>query len=439
MRHIEMTDANSFNLDYTDKLLRTGYASMKVRLLITLMLSAAAAFHAHGQDMNALWQDGAFEIARTSIEALEPESRRDQTMAVWMTMVGREDLQATIDGPIAGQPQDSCFDNETTKPAGWTSAGDWIIDQADDHRVVMFNENHYRVGARALVLGLLPQLRELGFTHIGFEAFNTPEYMAGQAREEGREDWAYAPESGFYTHEPLFAALIRGAHELGFEVFGYEAGESAPEDADIQEQIAFREQAQADNLMAALDEAGDQARFVIFAGWSHIAKAPLQGGQRWMAARFKEASDIDPLSVDLTTCTKPGSSSDGFDHARLPLDDTGQPIVIGHYAGAVDAQVHMPVPEEMTDSAGFYRQVLGRPIEVPETLLSSDEPVLVRARRTDREATAVPDDQVLIKPGESLYLYLPDGYEYHLTGHRGDGSLVGEKRIRVEVSDPDDV
>lgn len=46
------------------------------------------------------------------------------------------------------------------------------------------------------------------------------------------------------------------------------------------------------------------------------------------------------------------------------------------------------------------------------------------------------DDQVLINPGENLYLYLPDGYEYHLTGHRGDGSLVGKKPIKVEVFRP---
>jgi len=77
--------------------------------------------------------------------------------------------------------------------------------------------------------------------------------------------------------------------------------------------------------------------------------------------------------------------------------------------------------------AGFYRQVLGPAVEVPDHLLLSDEPVLVRARRSDRAANAVPDDQVMIKPGERQKLYLPAGYDFDMTAHRGDGSeIVGQ-------------
>ncbi len=375
------------------------------------------------QDMQALWQEGAFEVARKSIEALEPESRRDQVMAVWMTMVGREDLQADIGRAIAGEPLGDCVAATDTDIAEWADAKDWLLHQARDRRVVMFNENHYRTGARALVLELLPKLRELGFTHVGFEAFSVLE----QATHD--------PANGFYTHEPLFAGLVRQAHALGFEIFGYETSESAPEGADMQEQIAFREQAQADNLMAAVDEAGEQARFVVFAGWSHIAKQPLPGDQRWMAARFMEQTGIDPLSVDLTTCSRPVTGRGGLSKARLPLAEDGSPIVVGHYAGAVDVQLHMPVPEAAAGSPGFFRQVLGPETRVPEALLPADEPVLVRARRIDRDADAVPDDQVMMSPGEHLPLYLPAGFDYEITAHRGDGSVIATRKIRVKVRD----
>lgn len=378
--------------------------------IVTLLLLASTS--ATAQNMKALWNDGAFAVARQSIEGLEPPARRDQLMAMWMTMVGREDLQTTIGRPIAGEPLGDCLDKEQAEAATWASAEDWLLEQLAERRVVMFNENHYRTGARAWLLEWLPRLREQGFTHLGLEAF-TPQ-----------EDGLYRPEDGFYTREPLFAALVRGAEALGFEVFGYEVTDSPPEGADMHEQIAFREQAQADNLLAVFSEAEEVDRFVIFAGWSHIAKKPMPGGHRWMAARFKEQSGIDPFSVDLTTCTRLASRHDGPGDAWLPLSEDGQAVVVGHYAGAVDAQLHMPVPADISGSAGFYRQVLGPARVVSDKWLAEDEAVLVRARRSDRAANAVPDDQVMIQPGERLKLYLPAGYEYLITAHRGDGSYA---------------
>ncbi len=248
---IVRTDGNCLILKPVAAIKWRLYARSMSLVMALLLLALGTAM---AQDMNALWKDGAFEVSRQSIEALEPEARRDQVMAMWMTMVGREDLQATIDRPIAGQPLGECLDEDQSKAAEWVSAEDWLREQLVDRPVVMFNENHYRTGARAWLLEWLPRLREQGFTHLGLEAFTF------------QEDGAYRPEDGFYTKEPLFAALVRRAQALGFEIFGYEVSEPPPEDADMQEQIAFREQAQADNLLAVVSGAEEEARFVIFAG-----------------------------------------------------------------------------------------------------------------------------------------------------------------------------
>lgn len=74
---------------------------------------------------------------------------------------------------------------------------------------------------------MLESFKAQGFTHIGFEAL-----LPGQTQ----------PEEGFYTQEPVFAALLMRAHELGFEVFGYELNEQVPEG---ESNFDFREEAQA--------------------------------------------------------------------------------------------------------------------------------------------------------------------------------------------------
>ncbi len=393
----------------------------------TLLIAGSAA----AQNMEALWRDGAFQVALDSIQDLEPAGLRDQVRATWLTYLGRQDRQSGIEGSLPG-PRTDCVTGDQADPEGWVDADDWILEAVSDHRVVMFNENHYRVEARAYVLALLARLQASGFTHVGFEAFQTSEVMAERAGQTATDQWGYSPADGSYTHEPVFAALVRKAGELGMEVFGYEVSGSAPGDADMAERIAFREQGQADNLIKRLDAAGDDARAVIFAGWSHIAKEPLRGGQRWMAARFRDQTGIDPLSIDLTTCVFPAVDNRQRSAARMPLANDGVPIVVGNYQGAVDAQVHLPVAEDGERVPGFHRQVLGVATPIPSKLLDDDEPVLVRALRSDRKPDAVPDDQVLVYPGESLSLYLPSGHSYQLAGHRGDGSLTARKTISVE-------
>ena len=386
---------------------------------------------AGAQNMSPLWRDGAFQITLDSIQELEHPGMRDQVKATWLTYVGRQDRLADIEGSLPG-PRTDCVTNDKADFEKWVSADDWLLQAVSDHQVVMFNENHYRVEARAFVLGLLPRLKASGFTHIGFEAFSMPEDATDRPDQANADQWRYSPSDGSYTHEPTFAALVRKAGDLGLEVFGYEASESPTEGADMAESIAFREQAQADNLVKRLEAAGEDARIVIFAGWSHIAKEPIRDGHRWMAARFRDQTDIDPLTIDLTTCVFPAVADGRLSAARIPLANDGGPVVVGGYAGAVDAQVHLPVAGDEESVPGYYRQVLGVATAIPSKLLDDDEPVLVRALRSDRKPDAVPDDQVLVYPGESLSLYLPSGHSYQLAGHRGDGSLTARKTISVE-------
>ncbi|MFU8878671.1 MAG: hypothetical protein ACNA7E_11055, partial [Wenzhouxiangellaceae bacterium] len=267
---------------------------------------------------------------------------------------------------------------------------------------------------------------EMGFTHLGFEAF-------GDSLSD--DDGQYKPASGFYTIEPTFAALIREAEATGFEIFGYEPNFEESQDMDAADRFALRESGQAENIQARIEAAPEDARFVIFAGWSHIAEQPTPapgGPGKWMAARFKENTGIDPLTVDLTSCVYESEDPEDW-QGRMLLAADGTPLVFGRDAHAFDAQIRLPVPPRNHPvAAGFYRQTLGQAVRVPDELRPGEQPVLVQARKLPMLDDSAAHDRVLLHPGEDLPLYLPPG-EYELQSHRGDGEIIGRVRVVVET------
>lgn len=380
----------------------------------TLALHAAAALPAHAQSFAERLETGAFDELRN-------EAPHDQIVATLNTFFGRPDLN--VDLRDITRPSTGC----ATESANEANAANWILENATEARIVMFNENHYAAEARAFVRQLLGELRSRGFTHIGFEAFSP--------LTENEAD-SYTPALGYYTVEPVFAALVRDAKVLGYEVFGYESTVWAPDDATSAERIRVREQGQADNLEKRIGSEADEARFVIFAGWSHIAEEPIAGPaglpERWMAARLKQATGIDPFTVDLTGCVYAAAEPDGWRGRVYVSEEDGSSLVSGKYAGAVDAQVHLPVaPADHPEAAGFYRSSLGDPVAVPGSLQLEDAPVLVQAYRVDQQPGEVAFDRILLRPGEQLPLYLPPG-SYRLAAHRGDGSIVGCATVEVQ-------
>lgn len=342
------------------------------------------------------------------------DAPHDQARAMLNVFFGRPDLKAGLAGlPDASR---SCPSDH----AEVTSGSDWVRESAGQARVLMFNENHYGLRERAFLRSILPDLREMGFTHLGLEAIEQ-----AAVYQDGR----YQPATDLYVREPLFAALLRTAESLGFEVFGYEVSPADLAGLSPGEQFERRETGQAENLWDKVRSAPDGARFLILAGWSHIAKEPLPGPDGpalWMAGRFREKSGIDPLVVDLTTCVdqlaEPGDWG-----GRVLLDDSGDVLVFGADAHAFDAQIRLPAaPESELDQkerAGFYRQSLGQAFFVPDLSGTEAESVLLIARPTSAPADAAAYDRVLVRQDENMPLHLPAG-EYTIEVRAGDGSLL---------------
>ena len=90
-----------------------------------------------------------------------------------------------------------------------------ILEAADEHQVLMINEEHRTPVHRAFTHRLLPALRAKGFRYLALEALAED---AAALRTRGHP----VHDTGIYTNDPVFADLIRDALKLGFEVVPYD-------------------------------------------------------------------------------------------------------------------------------------------------------------------------------------------------------------------------
>jgi hypothetical protein len=175
--------------------------------------------------------------------------------------------------------RDSAAFMETYKPA---DASKFILEKAKQTRVVIFNEAHYYPRHRVFVASMLGRLKKLGYTHFAAEAFSTDEDFAVSSRIP---DLA----TGFYTSEPQFGNLIREANKLSYKLFPYET--------ELEGGINVREEDQARKL-AALLNSDPSIKVVILCGFDHVMEDSIRNWGLPMAARVKQLTGIDPLTID---------------------------------------------------------------------------------------------------------------------------------------------
>ncbi len=190
-------------------------------------------------------------------------------------------------------------------------------------RMVMVNEAHNVdlrcVRTREIGRRLLPVAHRLGVRHLAMETL-----WNGGLRHLTREANATrrlpVVASG-YLAQPEMRALIQDSLDLGWTLHPYEADFDQPPPGTVARtekewrgierrgRIDWREGEQARNLVAVLRSLPEDARLLVWCGWSHLAKAPLQG-MPWMACRFTQLSGIEPFCIDQTVTV-----SLGPDHA----------------------------------------------------------------------------------------------------------------------------
>lgn len=312
---------------------------------------------------------------------------------------------------------------------------DAIAAAAADRQIVILNEAHNHSRHRAFAAQVLRRLRPLGFDWFGAEAFMSRQPEPAPMIADYRAGEPFLHAYGYYTQDPVFAETVREAAHLGYSLVDYEfrPDQHAPEGSDMDQQMAYREEAQAENLIANVLAQNPNARIFVYCGYSHAMESPTSYGE-WFASRLKRKTGIDPLTIEQSSNTSDLRPEDDEAHvaAVLAAFAPTEPVIVRQADGGI---VGMPLYEGQIDLSVFHPRldpVRGRlgwlaadadrrwiDVDVPET----EGPALLQALWSKEGPGGVPADQLLLAAGQrratltlrpgryTLRLEKPDGFD----------------------------
>lgn len=338
----------------------------------------------------------------------------------WASFVGEETVALSGRTPLSK--------DELTEDATARDAVAAIVAASFGRRVVMLNESHSASRHRLFLARVARALRHEGFDILAAETFaNTQASTVSSLKAGG----PFTPSQGYYSCDPTFAEAAREALELGYRL---EAYEQRPDQFDSalkgRDAIARRESSQAANLAALLD-ANPGSRVLVYVGFSHLRKTPDRAGNVWLAARFKENTGIDPLSVSqaYTGSFAPHGEDQPLTQAVLARFSPSMPIVVdaggknlaAEMAGA-DMAVFHPALADIDGRPGWLAADKVRKrivVHVPKR--AADEAVIIQAIHSNDPERTVPADQHVLAKGETqAVLFLrPGSYRIRMESDAG--------------------
>lgn len=211
-----------------------------------------------------------------------------------------------------------------------TAAREALLGAAEGRRLVFIGEDAVSCRARALLLESLGDLARAGFTHLSLEALDAA------ALESLATHGALMLDQGVRLREPLQAALVQRARELGLTVFGHDRVHRDVLPvlgiADRTTRANYRAECAALHLEDLL--VGEpNARVIVLASREHVRERAA-GKLVPVAARLAK---FDPLTIDAAShveCAEPTFESDAFHHATALGLLTDVAIVLVDATGA---------------------------------------------------------------------------------------------------------
>lgn len=311
----------------------------------------------------------------------------------------------------------------------------YVIARARNHEIVIVNEEHHVSTDRLFTLALLQPLYEQGFRYFAVEALWTG--------ERGLNERGYPiRESGGYVSDVLLAEVIRTAVSLGYKIVPYESTyEQNQPTVDMNAQ-QVRDYWQAQNLISETIELDANAKVLVHCGLQHIEEAV---SPNWwpMAYYFREATGLDPLTVDQTLLAERGA--DDLEHswrrhaevhhlvaheAVILVDRNGAPLQID--SEKVDMHILNP-RTTMWNGRPTWMEMDGHRVRMPIHISECEGEVCVievfHARWAER---AVPYDRIEVSKG-TVDLYLPSNTDVDIRAYRLDGSSVFRRTMKTPI------
>lgn len=320
-----------------------------------------------------------------------------------------------------------------------------ILEGAARTRVVILNEAHNISAHRSFAGQVARALRPLGYDWFAAETFINRQPDPAPSITLYRQGMPFIADFGWYSRDPVYAETVREAARLGYRFAAYEQAfdQRAPEGSDALVEIAAREEAQADNLIANILTAHPEARVFVYVGYSHAMEKPGRGGT-WFAARLKDKTGIDPLTVEQSSNWPALDPANDAPHVAAVLERFAPtaPIVVSKdglsigsrgYAGQMDLSVFHPRRAEVSGRPGW---LAADPLRIPfEVAVPAFEgPALLQALRAAEGTAGVPADHLLLAEGQTrATLMLHPGY-YTLRLETAAGILPAWGAIEVKAT-----
>ena len=169
------------------------------------------------------------------------------------------------------------------KKGNYKSATNKIIEIADHHNAIMFNESHIVPRHRLYFETLLKSLYDKGFKVLALETLDWKDTELNTRKFP-------ISISGYYSREPNYANMIRTALEIGYKLFPYET-------RNHRATMAEREREQTENLKKILDS---NKKILVLAGYDHIKEKADDSSNEWLAKVFYEKTNINPFTIEQT-------------------------------------------------------------------------------------------------------------------------------------------
>ena len=343
------------------------------------------------------------------VVVLEQSAHRDrwgerQELSTLLAILGRQreareiPLQPNEVGHVLSDLPDALDSKPPFVVTPWRDAMARI---ATDQRLVVIMEAHTVTEHRAWIEQTLATLRTAGFT----------DYFAETIAESGSalKSRGYPiSRTGYYTGDPRFGNLVRTAIRLGFELGGYDLADT---------NFERREEYQAATIAHRFTSRPD-ARMVVHVGHGHVYKHEIRNVGRYMAARLKEKTGVEPFTIWQLSNQLP---NDVYPALIRRLGPITEPVMLAPpprevsealfpestVHPAVDAVViHPPrIGREPTDRRGAFAAQMTR---VPGVWRGHHWPVVIAAIPDDEPDDAIALDQVMLRPRETEFeLWVP--------------------------------
>jgi hypothetical protein len=314
-----------------------------------------------------------------------------------------------------------------------------IVARAKGRRVVMLNEAHVASRHRLFLARVVRALRAEGFTHLACETFSSFNSSGVAPIGTLTAGASLNPSQGYFLNDPVFAEATRDALSLGYRLVAYEERPDQMRPGESPEAgTPRREQAQAENLAAALARAPD-GRFLIHVGYGHLSKKPFGLGPL-MAERLAGLAEVDPLTIqqDSSGSFAPHAQDSAATQAVLARFAPKDSIAVFAADGqAIDSRgegcdltvFHPPLPD-VEGRPGWLAAAQGRRrVTVRLPAPAPGGYVLAQAVPAADPDPAIPADQYLLAQGarEAIFHLRPGRYRVRLETPEGF-TAVGEAR-----------